>query len=95
MSEEILPCNLAPLITSHAAEHAAQSGLNPGGYLVARDGGGNTFDESTLLVAIGEGKIVGENAVGRELAGAGRLCQERPKGLCCTDDEGRPFGAAL
>ena len=23
------------------------------------------------------------------------LCQERPQGLCCTNDEGRPFGAAL
>ena len=25
----------------------------------------------------------------------GKLCQERPQGLCCTNDEGRPFGAAL
>jgi hypothetical protein len=23
------------------------------------------------------------------------LCQERPQGLCCTNDEGRPFGVAL
>ena len=24
-----------------------------------------------------------------------KLCQERPQGLCCANDEGRPFGAAL
>ena len=69
MGEEIFPGNLAPLVTRHAAEHAAESGFHTSGDLVVRGAGGNAVDEGTLLFPVGEGEIVGEAAVGCELAG--------------------------
>ena len=95
MEEEVFPGDLALLVPSHAAEHAAKRRLHTCGDLVVGIAGGDAFDEGAFLVAVGEGEIVGKAAVGGKLAGAGggTDCGVLPApGLCARDLDGAGVG---
>jgi len=71
MREKIFPTDFAMLVCSHATQHATKSSFNSGGELIVWLCRGDAIDEGALLVAIGEGKIIREAAVGCESSGAG------------------------
>ena len=74
VGEQFVPGDFALLQAGHAAQHAAESGLDAGGDLVVAVAGGDAVDEGPLLVAVGEGQVVAECAVGGKLAGAVSGC---------------------
>ena len=71
VSQQLVPGDFAFLIAGHAAQHAAQGGLDAGGYLIVRLAGGDAVDEGALLIPIGELQVVREAAVGGEFDRAG------------------------
>ena len=77
VGEEVFPGHFMSLVAGHAAEHAAQRGLDSGGDLVVRLAGGDAFDEGALLVAVGEFRLSLKLPLAANFAGRGR-CSWNP-----------------
>ena len=58
VEKKFFPGHFTALIPSHAAQHAAQSGVDTLSDLIVSGTRSNAGDERTLLVAVGEGQIV-------------------------------------
>jgi hypothetical protein len=70
VEEKVFPSDLALLVASHAAEHAAKRSLDTCTNLIVRTARGDAFDEGAIFISVGEGEVVRKAAIDGKLAGA-------------------------